>query len=99
MMDMAKLVSEDFLQQNGYSAYDCFCPFEKTYWMLKNIIFYFENSLKALEAGFQWHEVRNKTDDVFYRLTRMKFVLPDKECVTVLERLYDDILSVFIRYF
>jgi len=29
-LEVAKLLKEDFLQQNSYSAYDRFCPFYKT---------------------------------------------------------------------
>ena len=29
-MQVAKLLKDDFLQQNGYSSYDRYCPFYKT---------------------------------------------------------------------
>ena len=32
---MAKLLKDDFLQQNGYSSYDRYCPFYKTVGILK----------------------------------------------------------------
>ena len=35
---VAKLLKDDFLQQNGYTPYDRFCPFYKTVGMLGNII-------------------------------------------------------------
>jgi vacuolar-type H+-ATPase catalytic subunit A/Vma1 len=36
-LEVAKLIKEDFLQQNGYTPYDRFCPFYKTVGMLKNM--------------------------------------------------------------
>ena len=36
-LEVAKLVKDDFLQQNGYTPYDRFCPFYKTVGMLKNM--------------------------------------------------------------
>ena len=29
-LQVAKLLKDDFLQQNGYSSYDRYCPFYKT---------------------------------------------------------------------
>ena len=37
-IQVAKLLKDDFLQQNGYTPYDRFCPFYKTVGMLGNII-------------------------------------------------------------
>jgi V-type H+-transporting ATPase subunit A len=28
-LEVAKLLKDDFLQQNGYSSYDAYCPFYK----------------------------------------------------------------------
>lgn len=36
-LEVAKLIKEDFLQQNGYTPYDRYCPFYKTVGMLKNM--------------------------------------------------------------
>lgn len=37
-LDVARLLKDDFLQQNGMSEYDRFCPFYKTSSMLKNFV-------------------------------------------------------------
>jgi V-type H+-transporting ATPase subunit A len=50
-LDIAKLIKDDFLQQNGYSAYDKYCPFYKTNAMLKNIMLYYGLATKAVETG------------------------------------------------
>jgi hypothetical protein len=34
-LEVARLIKDDFLQQNGYSAYDRYCPFYKTVGMMK----------------------------------------------------------------
>ena len=41
-LEVAKLIKDDFLQQNGYTKYDRFCPFYKTVGMLSNIIAFYE---------------------------------------------------------
>lgn len=44
-------VQDDFLQQNGISEYDRYCPFYKTAGMLKNFVSYFDQSQKAVETS------------------------------------------------
>lgn len=72
-LDISKLIKEDFLQQNGYSEYDHFSPFVKTRLMLKNIIFYYTQSLLAVQNGILWDKIRSKTRDLFLTLMKMKF--------------------------
>lgn len=50
-LDIAKLIKDDFLQQNGYSAYDKYCPFYKTNAMLRNIMLYYGLATKSVESG------------------------------------------------
>lgn len=40
-LETARLVKEDFLQQNGFTKYDRKCPFYKSVQMLKNIVRFF----------------------------------------------------------
>lgn len=102
ILDIAKLIKEDYLQQNGYSEYDRYCPFIKTRLMLRNIVFYFENAIRAIEArGAAWADVRTRTSDVFHRLMKMKFVMSrDKaEVRDRMEDLYKEIEMVFKHYY
>ncbi|KAK6090962.1 hypothetical protein P3W45_000207 [Vairimorpha bombi] len=96
ILDISKLIKEDFLQQNGYSDYDRYCPFVKTRLMLRNIITYFERSQKII-AGSKtlWEDIRKQTEDIFYRLMKMKFIMPDKEVEDKLDQLYSDMEASF----
>ncbi|KAM0792443.1 H(+)-transporting V1 sector ATPase subunit A [Microbotryomycetes sp. NB124-2] len=98
-LDVARLVKEDFLQQNGISVYDRYCPFYKTTSMLKCFVTYYENALKAVEDGSTtWSKVREATSDLWYRLTQMKFEDPaqgEEAVKKVLDDLYNDIVSQF----
>merc|ERR1711990_723613 len=49
-LEVAKLLKDDFLQQNAYSSYDRYCPFYKTVGMLKTIVKFHENCIRVLEA-------------------------------------------------
>ncbi|KAK4058723.1 H(+)-transporting V1 sector ATPase subunit A [Microbotryomycetes sp. JL221] len=98
-LDVAKLLKEDFLQQNGISVYDRYCPFYKTTAMLKCLVTYYENALKSVEDGTTtWSKVREATNDLWFRLTQMKFEDPaqgEDSIKKTLDELYNDIVSQF----
>lgn len=84
-LDIAKIIKDDFLQQNGYSPYDRYCPFYKTVWMLRNFMYFYDQATHALEASggqLTWAKVRESMNDVVYKLSSMKFEDPvDGEAV------------------
>ncbi|TBU02382.1 catalytic subunit A of V-type proton ATPase, partial [Hamiltosporidium magnivora] len=100
ILDISKLIKEDFLQQNGYSSYDRFCPFVKTRLMLKNIIKYFELAYSVIvdsNSLTTWDEIRKKTNEVFLKLMKMKFIYHenDSEIEDELTSLKNEIDSAF----
>lgn len=78
-LDVATLLKEDFLQQNGYSDYDQFCPLWKTEYMMKAFVSYYEESQKAIAQGQSWAKVREATSAIQTALRNMKFEVPDDE--------------------
>uniref|UniRef100_UPI00358EDABF V-type proton ATPase catalytic subunit A n=1 Tax=Myxine glutinosa TaxID=7769 RepID=UPI00358EDABF len=84
-LEVAKLLKEDFLQQNGYTPYDRFCPFYKTVGMLQNMMGFYELARHAVEASAQtdrrltWTCIRENMSELLYRLSAMKFKDPVKE--------------------
>merc|ERR1712166_683579 len=50
-LEVAKIVREDFLQQNGFVSYDFMCPLGKTLGMMKCIATFHELSQKAIASG------------------------------------------------
>ncbi|ROV89588.1 hypothetical protein VMCG_09941 [Cytospora schulzeri] len=75
-LDMATLIKEDFLQQNGYSDYDQFCPIWKTEWMMKLMMGFHDEAQKAVAQGQSWAKVRDATQDLQAELRSLKFELP-----------------------
>ncbi|PNY25327.1 V-type proton atpase catalytic subunit a [Tolypocladium capitatum] len=75
-LDLASLIKEDFLQQNGYSDYDQYCPIWKTEWMMKLMVGFHDESQKAIAQGQSWARVREATSDLQAKLRRLKFELP-----------------------
>ncbi|EHK26002.1 uncharacterized protein TRIVIDRAFT_73447 [Trichoderma virens Gv29-8] len=83
-LDLAVLIKEDFLQQNGYSDYDQFCPLWKTEWMMKLMIGFYDEAQKAIAQGQSWAKVRESTSDLQAKLRQLKFEVPtDGEDVIV----------------
>lgn len=84
-LEVAKLIKEDYLQQNGYSPYDRFCPFYKTSGMLKNMIAFYDMARHAVETTAQsenkitWNLIREAMGDIMYQLSSMKFKDPEKD--------------------
>jgi len=100
-LDVATLLKEDFLQQNGYSDYDQFCPLWKTEWMMKNMMAFHDEAQKAVSQGHAWPKVRDATSDIQTQLRSMKFELPSEgeEAVTkkyeeLLQKMTDKFASV-----
>jgi V/A-type H+-transporting ATPase subunit A len=51
ILEVTRMVREDFLQQSAYHEVDSFCPLEKQYWMLKVILRFYERIGEAMEKG------------------------------------------------
>ncbi|KAI9891217.1 MAG: H(+)-transporting V1 sector ATPase subunit A [Vezdaea aestivalis] len=77
-LDVAALIKEDFLQQNGYSKYDQFCPIWKTEWMMKAMMMFHDESQRAVSQGQSWSKIREATGELQSQLRSMKFELPDE---------------------
>jgi len=80
-LEVARIIKDDFLQQNGYSTYDRFCPFWKTVWMMKNIVLFNNLAQKAVERStadkkITWAMVKNAMNDLIYKICTMKFQDP-----------------------
>jgi V-type (H+)-ATPase V1 A subunit len=77
-LDVAQLLKEDFLQQNGYSDYDQFCPIWKTEWMMKAMMGFHDEAQRVISQGQSWNKVREATSDLQSQLRSMKFELPSE---------------------
>jgi len=98
-LDVARLVKDDFLQQNGISEYDRYCPFYKTSGMIRNFMSYYNQAQKAVESGdLTWAKIRDATSDEWNSLSQMKFESPSQGQEAIdqkLKALNDRIISKF----
>jgi V/A-type H+-transporting ATPase subunit A len=72
MLEGARVIREDFLQQFAYDEVDSYCSAQKQFKMLKVMLHFFDKSLEALEKGLVASdivEIEVKDD-----IARLKFV-------------------------
>ncbi|GCE98822.1 H(+)-transporting V1 sector ATPase subunit A [Zygosaccharomyces mellis] len=77
-LDVATLIKEDFLQQNGYSTYDAFCPIWKTYDMMRAFVGYHDEAQRAISNGASWAKLSEATSDVRHSVSSCKFFEPSR---------------------
>ena len=63
VMEVAKIIREDFLQQNAFTDYDYTCPLVKSIGMLRTIITLYNNCQRAIadspaEAKVTWAQIK-----------------------------------------
>ncbi|MDI6719759.1 MAG: V-type ATP synthase subunit A [Methanomicrobiales archaeon] len=51
ILEVTRMIREDFLQQSAYHEIDSFCPLEKQYWMLKVILAFYDRVNEAMSRG------------------------------------------------
>lgn len=79
-LEIARIIREDFLQQNAFSDFDYMCPLDKTIGMMRSIVSYYEYARKAIvecsaDNKINWNEVLFQTKPLFTQLTEMKFIV------------------------
>lgn len=68
-LQAARMVREDFLQQNAFHEVDTFCEPEKQFRMLRMIMSFYETGLEALDKGVSIDELASM--DVLETISRM----------------------------
>ncbi len=59
ILDVAKIIREDYLQQSAFDDVDQYCSLKKQIVMMKLIMHYSEEIEKAVELGFSMEEIQN----------------------------------------
>ena len=58
ILEVTRMVREDFLQQSAYSDTDSFCPVEKQYLILRAIMSYYEQVNLAMNRGVSLRQIQ-----------------------------------------
>lgn len=76
VLDIARMLREDFLQQNAFHEVDTYCSLQKQYKMLGLILRFYEKAMIALERGVEPNEITKL--DVVDDIAKMKFISEEK---------------------
>jgi len=57
ILEVARMLREDFLQQFAFDEVDAYCPPKKAYWMLKVIMAFYDNAVGALNRGASLRQI------------------------------------------
>ncbi|MGI5998183.1 MAG: V-type ATP synthase subunit A [Lutispora sp.] len=74
-LEATKSIREDFLQQNAFHDVDTFCSLNKQNKMLKLILNFYDQGMRALEQGVYLKDILNM--DVRNRIARAKYIAED----------------------
>lgn len=88
-MNTAKMIREDYLQQNAFDEVDTYTSFKKQVVMLKNILHFDREANEALDYGAYFREIMEGTPELRDRIARSKFLPEDR--LGEIEALYREI--------
>merc|ERR1712194_345017 len=102
-LEVAKIIREDFLQQNGFTDYDFMCPLAKTIGMMKVIVGFHEAAQKAMaefsgEHKIGWNSIYNHMKDMIKKIPDMKFEMPrqsEEHYKKIYTALHDEVIAAF----
>ncbi|MHB1020370.1 MAG: V-type ATP synthase subunit A, partial [Coriobacteriia bacterium] len=57
ILEVARMIREDFLQQFAFDAIDAYCPPKKAYWILKTILAFNDAATQAMSRGVSLRQV------------------------------------------
>lgn len=78
VLDTAKTIREDFLQQNAYDEIDTYTSLKKMYWMLKTILRFHDAALKKVKEDAEIKIESLTAHPLKDRIAKMKITPEDK---------------------
>ncbi|KAF7322740.1 TFP1p-H+-ATPase V1 domain 69 kDa catalytic subunit [Mycena chlorophos] len=100
-LEVARMLKDDFLQQNGMSEYDKMCPFYKTSGMLKCFVGFHDAAIRAVsqsQGDITYAKIKDGASDLMFKLSQMKFESPSQGKEAIVEKLdalYSEIQDKF----
>ncbi|KAI8467183.1 MAG: vacuolar ATP synthase, subunit A [Monoraphidium minutum] len=107
VLETARYIKDDYLQQNSFTKYDKYCPFYKSVEMMRNIVAFHRLATAAVEktasgnaegAKITFNVIKARMGDVLYKLTSQKFEDPAEGEGTVkanLRAIHDEMADRF----
>ena len=57
ILEVARMLREDYLQQFAFDAVDAYCPPKKSYWILKTILAFYDAATQAMSRGVSLRQI------------------------------------------
>ncbi len=57
ILEVARMLREDYLQQFAFDAVDAYCPPKKSYWLLKTILAFYDAATQAMSRGVSLRQI------------------------------------------
>ena len=92
VLEVARMIREDFLQQNAFHEIDAYCPPKKTVYMMRAILMFYDYGLESIKAGIPVEKIRELK--VRARIARMKEI-PNTGFENEFKNLYEEIKREF----
>merc|ERR1711879_505428 len=88
IMEIAKIIREDFLQQNAFTPYDFMCPLSKSIGMLRTIITFYNCCQRSIQdspadAKVTWAQIKTALGGVLQKVIDGKFQDPKANDATI----------------
>lgn len=94
VLETARMLREDYLQQSAFSDIDAHCPLEKQYLMLKAIITFYEKAKEALNRGATLTQIFGFPYKE--QIAKMKNI-PKEEAKEQIEKMIEQMIKDFDR--
>ena len=94
IMEVAKILREDFLQQNAFTDYDFTCPLVKAVGMLRCIIVFYNACQRSIadsppDAKVTWAHIKTAMAPLLQRIIDTKFIDPKRQTGEIKRELDD----------
>lgn len=94
VLEVARMIREDFLQQNAFHPIDTYCPPKKASLMMRAILLFYDLALKAIREGEPVEKIRGLPCRI--RIARMKEI-PNKGFEEDFKKLFEEIKNDFLK--
>jgi V/A-type H+-transporting ATPase subunit A len=88
-LEVAKMIREDFLQQNAFDDVDTYTSIEKQYGMLSTILHFQDEALAGMKLGSYFDEIVEGTVKVREKIGRSKYI--PEESISEFDQLKEDV--------
>jgi len=105
ILEVAKILREDFLQQNAFTPYDFMCPLAKTMGMLRSMIMFYRRALNAINnataegSRMTLSYIKVKCADVLQEITTSKMKVQPRAPLDEINQYYKDLCDSIDRAF